>query len=179
MAAAGVLGATAAGAVTALTTGSAGTARTALGLGANAYLAGVVINSSSTWIDLAVSGTGTINKDFSVSSLTIGQPTLVSLQFARSSNSAILNANLVLSSTDIVTIISASDAGTTNTVWGTTAGSNNCAWIRRNSATSGDKDYPGPITLTGAQTYLVFKWYQVSGDSTNGPRAYVYMVRQQ
>ena len=154
-------------------------ARTMLGLGSSAYLSASSTISTSNWVDLAVAGTGTLNQNFSVSSLTIGQPTLVALQFARSANSAVLNANLVLASTDIVTIISASDDGTTNTTWGTTASSNQCAWYRRNSATAGDKDYPGPITLTGAQTFLVFRWQQVSGNSTNGPRAYVYMVRQQ
>jgi hypothetical protein len=154
-------------------------ARTMLGLGTNAYLAGVVINSSSTWVDLAVAGTGTINKNFSVSSLTIGQPTLVALQFSRSANSAILAANLVLASTDIVTIISASDNGTTGTIWGTTASSNQCAWYRRGVATAGEKDYPGPITLIGTQTFKVFGWQQVSGTAPDGPRAYVYMVRQQ
>lgn len=179
LAAAGVLGATGAGAVTALTSGLGGTAQTALGLGSNAYLAGMVISSSTSWVDLAVSATGTVNKNFNVSDLVIGQPTLIPLQFARASNSAVLNANLVLTSTDIVTIISASDAGTTNTSWGTTAASNQCAWWRRSTAIAGDLDYPGPITLSGTQTFLVFKWYQVSGNNTNGPRAYVYVVRQQ
>lgn len=179
LAAAGVLGATGAGAVTALTSGLGGTAQTALGLGSNAYLAGIVISSSTSWVDLAVSATGTVNKNFNVSDLVIGQPTLIPLQFARASNSAVLNANLVLTSTDIVTVISASDAGTSNTSWGTTAASNQCAWWRRNTAIAGDLDYPGPITLSGTQTFLVFKWYQVSGNNTNGPRAYVYVVRQQ
>lgn len=184
MAAAGVLGATAAGAVTALTSGIGGTAKTALGLGTAAYSNGPSTISPAAWNDLAIASAA--NKDFSASSLSIGALTLVNLAFSRTgATNAVVNARLVLAAGEIVTILNASDNNSAGTDWSTLASNAYATWMYRGSAAGTtstvdeyNRDYPRPITLAGAQTYSVLRWQMGGTAGTAGPRCWVLMLRQ-
>jgi len=150
-------------------------ARTMLGLVAPAYTAPVV--DTTTWVDLALTATSTVTKNFDATTLPIGVPVVVAIRFARSSGNAQIDCNLVVESSETV-VISCSDQATTTTSW-TNPGSGNlnyCYWYKRNVAQLPDPDVP-PVTVSGAQTYSVFTWRQSTGNSTNGPRCWVYMLR--
>jgi len=156
-------------------------ARTMLGLGTSAYLTAPSIITPPAWTDLAIAAAA--NKDFSASVLSVGVPTLVNLGFSRTgATNAVVSARLVLAAGEIVTILNASDNGSQGTSWSPTAANSTASWMYRGEtayAASGTEnyDYPRPITLAGSKTYAVLRWQMGGTAGSDGPRAWVFMLR--